>query len=147
LQWLDRLQCDTFSRSLPVRVQLIRVRAAARIGRPDVRAKIYAFSLSTAQKYIIFRYHGRMNDSQLRRLLAERSPWRARAGWEAEDPDLRAAGRLPLDYEPEPLADIHAPGLYVLRGPRRVGKSLELKRAIARLLAGGIDPKTVFYCS
>jgi uncharacterized protein len=88
-----------------------------------------------------------MNDSQLRRLLAERSPWRARAGWEAEDPDLRAAGRLPLDYEPEPLADIHAPGLYVLRGPRRVGKSLELKRTIARLLAAGADPKTVFYCS
>jgi uncharacterized protein len=88
-----------------------------------------------------------MDDSQLRRLLAERSPWRARAGWEAEDPDLRAAGRLPLDYEPEPLADIHAPGLYVLRGPRRVGKSLELKRTIARLLAAGTDPKTVFYCS
>ena len=88
-----------------------------------------------------------MNDSQLRRLLTERSPWRARAGWEAEDPDLRAAGRLPLDYEPEPLADIHAPGLYVLRGPRRVGKSLELKRAIARLLAAGVEPKTVFYCS
>jgi predicted AAA+ superfamily ATPase len=88
-----------------------------------------------------------MNDSQLRRLLTERSPWRARAGWETDDPDLRAAGRLPLDYEPEPLADIHAPGLYVLRGPRRVGKSLELKRAVARLLAAGADPKTVFYCS
>ncbi|MGH2903945.1 MAG: ATP-binding protein [Solirubrobacteraceae bacterium] len=88
-----------------------------------------------------------MNDSQLRRLLTERSPWRARAGWEADDPDLRAAGRLPLEYEPEPLADIQAPGLYVLRGPRRVGKSLELKRAIARLLAQNVDPKTVFYCS
>ena len=89
-----------------------------------------------------------MNDSQLRRLLAERSPWRARHGWEAEDPDLRAARRLPLDYEPEPLADIKAPGLYVLSGPRRVGKSLELKRAIVRLLlARGVDPKTVFYCS
>ncbi len=88
-----------------------------------------------------------MNDSQLRRLLNERSPWRARTGWEVEDPDLRAAGRLPLDYEPRPLADIHAPGLYVLRGPRRVGKSLELKRAVARLLAEGVDPKTVFYCS
>jgi predicted AAA+ superfamily ATPase len=35
----------------------------------------------------------------------------------------------------------------VLRGPRRVGKSLELKRAIVRLLADGIDPKTIFYCS
>ncbi len=88
-----------------------------------------------------------MDDSRLRRLLAERSPWRARAGWEADDPDLRAAGRLPLDYEPEPLADIHAPGLYVLRGPRRVGKSLELKRAVAQLLRRGHDPKTVFYCS
>jgi len=88
-----------------------------------------------------------MNDSQLRRLLAERSPWRARGSWEPDDPDLRAAARLTLSYEPDPLADIHAPGLYVLRGPRRVGKSLELKRAVARLLAGGIDPKTVFYCS
>jgi len=88
-----------------------------------------------------------VNDSQLRRLLAERSPWRARANWQADDPDLRAAARLPLSYEPEPLADIHAPGLYVLRGPRRIGKSLELKRAVVRLLAEGIDPKTIFYCS
>ena len=88
-----------------------------------------------------------MNDSQLRRLLAERSPWRGGTDWASDDPDLRAAGRLPLDYEPAPLADIHAPGLYVLRGPRRIGKSLELKRVVARLIAGGADPKTIFYCS
>lgn len=89
-----------------------------------------------------------MNDSQLRRLLTERSPWRARTDWEADDPDLRAAGRFSLDYEPDPLADVHAPGLYILRGPRRVGKSLELKRAVTRLLAAeGVDPKMVFYCS
>jgi hypothetical protein len=88
-----------------------------------------------------------MNDSQLRRLLAERSPWRAKTDWMSDDPDLRAAGRLPLSYEPQPLADIHAPGMYVLRGPRRVGKSLELKRTVARLIACGADPKTIFYCS
>ncbi len=88
-----------------------------------------------------------MNDTQLRRLLTERSPWRARAGWDADDPDLRAAGRLPLNYEPQPLADIRAPGLYVLRGPRRVGKSLELKRAVVQLLTQGANPKTIFYCS
>jgi predicted AAA+ superfamily ATPase len=88
-----------------------------------------------------------MNDHQLGRLLNEQSPWRARAQWEADDPDLRAAARLQLDYEPEPLADIHPPGLYVFRGPRRVGKSLELKRAVARLLRQGVDAKTVFYCS
>ncbi|HEX5309828.1 MAG TPA: AAA family ATPase [Solirubrobacteraceae bacterium] len=88
-----------------------------------------------------------MNDSQLRQLLNERSPWRARGDWQAEDPDLRASRTLPLDYEPTPLIDIRPPGLYVLRGPRRVGKSLELKRAATQLLANGVDPKTVFYCS
>jgi predicted AAA+ superfamily ATPase len=89
-----------------------------------------------------------MNDHALRRMLAEQSPWRATpVGWEQDDADMRAALRLPLDYAPAPLSDIHPPGLYVLRGPRRVGKSLELKRAIAALLARGIDPKTIFYCS
>jgi predicted AAA+ superfamily ATPase len=88
-----------------------------------------------------------MNDHQLRRLLNERSPWRSRERWEADDPDLGAASQLPLDYEPNALDDIHAPGLYVFRGPRRVGKSLELKRAILRLLRHGVDAKTVFYCS
>lgn len=93
------------------------------------------------------RYALGVNDSQLRRLLNERSPWRARASWEADDPDLRAAAQLPLSYEPQPLADIRPPGLYVLRGPRRVGKSLELKRAVRRLLADGVDPKSVFFCA
>lgn len=88
-----------------------------------------------------------MNDHQLRRLLNERSPWRARDRWEADDPDIRAASQLPLDYEPDALADIRPPGLYVLRGPRRVGKSLELKRTISGLLRHGAEAKTVFYCS
>lgn len=88
-----------------------------------------------------------MNDHQLRRLLNERSRWRARRDWEQDDPDLRAAGQLPLNYEPDPLADICPPGLYVFRGPRRIGKSLELKRAISRIINAGIDPKTVLYCS
>ena len=62
-------------------------------------------------------------------------------------PTCDASLRLPLDYESEPLADIRPPGLYVLRGPRRVGKSLELNASIMRLLAHGVDPKLVFYCS
>jgi uncharacterized protein len=89
-----------------------------------------------------------MNDAALRRVVTDQSPWRTSpTSWAADDADMRAALNLPLNYEPDPLADIHAPGLYVLRGPRRVGKSLELKRAISRLLARGVDPKTVFYCS
>ena len=88
-----------------------------------------------------------MNDGQLRRLLTEQSPWRADDRWERDDPDIRAATQLPLAYEPNALADVRPPGLYVLRGPRRVGKSLELKRAIGRLLRRGIESRTVFYCS
>ncbi len=88
-----------------------------------------------------------MNDGQLRAMLAQQSPWRTREGWEQDDADMRAASKLPLDYEPEPLADIRAPGLYVLRGPRRVGKSLELKRSVSRLVRQGVDRKNIFYCS
>jgi predicted AAA+ superfamily ATPase len=81
-------------------------------------------------------------------MLSELSPWRSQPGdWEQDDADVRASLLFPLDYEPEPLADIRPPGLYLLRGPRRVGKSLELKRAISRLVARGVDPKLIFYCS
>ncbi len=89
-----------------------------------------------------------MNDHALRRMVAEKSPWRTTpAGWEQDDADMRAALKLPLDYQPDPLVDIRPPGLYVLRGPRRVGKSLELKRAVGTLIQRGVDPKTIFYCS
>jgi uncharacterized protein len=88
-----------------------------------------------------------MNDGQLRRLLIEHSPWRGDPDWERDDADMRAATQFPLPYEPAPLAGIEPPGLYVLRGPRRVGKSLELKRAVAALLRDGVHPKTIFYCA
>jgi predicted AAA+ superfamily ATPase len=89
-----------------------------------------------------------MNDAALRRMLSEQSPWRAQpSAWEDDDPDMRASLRLPLEYEPDPLTDIQPPGLYMLRGPRRVGKSLELKRAIVSLLSRGAESKLVFYCS
>lgn len=53
----------------------------------------------------------------------------------------------PFVYEPDPLADLRPDGLYVLRGPRRVGKSVELKRAIASAIERGANPRLVFFCS
>jgi len=88
-----------------------------------------------------------MNDGQLRRLLIDHSPWRSRSDWERDDADMRAAAELPLAYAPAPLAGLRPPGLYVLRGPRRVGKSLEAKRAISDLLAQGVERKTIFFCA
>ena len=68
-------------------------------------------------------------------------------GWERDDPDLRDAADAPFIYEPAPLAGLAPPGLYVLRGPRRVGKSVEVKRAISTAIAAGVNPRLVFFCS
>lgn len=88
-----------------------------------------------------------MNDGQLRRLLTDRSAWWRDPGWERDDPDLREAAESAFLYEPEPLSDLHPEGLYVLRGPRRVGKSVEVKRAIATAIHRGANPRLVFFCS
>lgn len=88
-----------------------------------------------------------MNDAALRRQLADHNPWWTSPTWEQDDADLRSSTDAAFDYEPDPLRDIRPPGLYVLRGPRRVGKSVELKRAISRLTRQGVAPRTIFYCA
>ncbi len=89
----------------------------------------------------------RVNDGQLRRLLTDRSSWWRGPEWEHDDADLREAEEAPFDYEPRPLIGLRPPGLYVLRGPRRVGKSVEVKRAIATAIAAGANPRLVFFCA
>jgi uncharacterized protein len=88
-----------------------------------------------------------VNDGQLRRFLTDRSTWWRHRDWERDDPDLGAAADAPFVYEPDPLDDLHPGGLYVLRGPRRVGKSVEVKRAIATAIRRGVNPRLVFFCS
>ena len=68
-----------------------------------------------------------MNEGQLTRALAAGNAWWRDSQWERDDRDLRPFTATTLDYEPTPLADIVPDGLYVLRGPRRVGKSLEIE--------------------
>ena len=70
------------------------------------------------------------------RALAAGNAWWRDPGWERKDRDLRALAAITLAYDPSPLSDVVPDGLYVLRGPRRVGKSLEIKRAISRTAAG-----------
>jgi uncharacterized protein len=73
--------------------------------------------------------------------------WRQPQGWEADDPDLRRAASAPYRYEAQLLVDIAPGGLYILNGPRRVGKSVEIKRAISRLISEGIEPRTIIHAS
>ena len=88
-----------------------------------------------------------MNDSQLARRLADTNLWWVNPAWELDDPDLRPLRDNPFDYRPDPLRGIAPDGLYLLLGPRRVGKSVEIKRAIAALVEGGINPRAVVFVS
>ena len=86
-----------------------------------------------------------MNEGQLTRTLATGNSWWRSREWERDDRDLRATVLSGLDYEPAPLKDVVPDGLYVLRGPRRVGKSVELKRAISELIARGVKPRRIIH--
>ncbi len=86
-----------------------------------------------------------MNEGQLTRALAAGNAWWRDPRWERGDRDLRPLAATTLDYEPSPLSDVVPDGLYVLRGPRRVGKSLEAKRAISRLIQRGVQPRSIIH--
>lgn len=88
-----------------------------------------------------------MNDGQLQRHLSTQNPWWTRPDWELDDPSLRAVSRSPVSYEPDILRDIRPGGLYVVRGPRRVGKSVEVKRAISAAVAREVPRRAIIYCS
>ncbi|MDE0449748.1 MAG: AAA family ATPase [Spirochaetaceae bacterium] len=80
-------------------------------------------------------------------LTATNRWWRNPRDWQRDDPDLREADGAPFRYSAGVLDDLAPGGLYVLRGPRRVGKSVELKRAIESLVASGIAPRSIVHAA
>ena len=80
-------------------------------------------------------------------LVASNPWWRDPENWEESDVQLRAARQSPLSYDPRPLRGVTAGGLYILRGPRRVGKSTALKQLIAERLRSGSPPRSILHVS
>ena len=76
-------------------------------------------------------------------LIATNRWWRDPERWPAHDPDLRDAGHAPFRYQAGVLSNLTPGGLYMLRGPRRVGKTVEVKLAIGNLIAGGVEPRRI----
>ncbi len=62
-----------------------------------------------------------------------------------DDPDLRRVRHAGFDYAAGVLAKLDPGGLYTLRGPRRVGKTVEVKKTVQRLIEDGTDPRLVLY--
>ena len=78
-------------------------------------------------------------------LIATNRWWRDPEGWPARDPDLRDADDAPFHYAAGVLSGLAPGGMYVLRGPRRVGKTVEVKRAIRELIVGGVEPRRIVH--
>ena len=81
------------------------------------------------------------------KLTATNGWWRLPQDWTRRDPDLQEASVAPFTHSAGVLDDLVRGGLYVLRGPRRVGKSVELKRTIERLIREGADPRAIMHMS
>jgi uncharacterized protein len=87
----------------------------------------------------------RAQRGQLLQQLTFVNPWWSQPGWQAADLHLLAAERAPFDRWPKVLDTIRPPNLYILRGPRRAGKTTLLKQTIARLCTEGVDPRRICY--
>ena len=81
-----------------------------------------------------------VNEGQVAEAVRRDSPWWRNPYWVATDRDMREAAASQIDYYPLSLANILTGGLYMLYGPRRVGKTVLVKGSIQALLAQGVNP-------
>ena len=80
--------------------------------------------------------------------IIEHNPWWTRgAGWRDHDPHLRRLARQPARFPSQVVsrADIDSAAVHIVRGPRQVGKSTDLKLLVERALESGRTPRQVIY--
>ncbi len=75
--------------------------------------------------------------------LADLNPWWRSANWATDDADLRTVRGTGLGYRSACLDDLVQGGLYLVRGPRRVGKTVASKQKIAELIASGVSATSI----
>ncbi len=75
--------------------------------------------------------------------LSRLNPWWRSADWAATDPDLVDARNSGISYRSGVLDNLREGGLYLLRGPRRVGKTVAVKQTIEDLLGKGIPATSI----
>lgn len=80
---------------------------------------------------------------QISQEISRMNPWWRSPDWAETDHDLREVRGSGLGYRSPCLDDLQPGGLYLLRGPRRVGKTVSVKQAIHSLLADGVPPLAI----
>jgi len=79
--------------------------------------------------------------------IFDQNPWWTRRTWRDSDPHLRSLQAQPVRLTADFAAklDLDKPGIHILRGPRQVGKSTDLKLLVERALAAGFRASSVVY--
>lgn len=80
---------------------------------------------------------------QLTQEVAAQNTWWRDSNWHTKDPDLQQARTSGLTYRATALDDLTAGCLYVLRGPRRAGKTVAVKQLVQALLKDGTPPTAI----
>lgn len=81
--------------------------------------------------------------------VQSQNPWWENPSAITEDQHLLAIKDKPYRYTPSLVHEIQfgAGDIYIIRGPRQVGKTTTIKMMIERLLHESVDPKSILYCS
>ncbi len=79
--------------------------------------------------------------------ILSQNRWWTDPAWNTQDPHLQRLERQPVRLSTEVVTtlDLDAPGIHILRGPRQVGKSTDLKLLVARAIDAGWSPRAVVY--
>ncbi len=79
--------------------------------------------------------------------ILSQNRWWTDPAWVARDAHLTRLQRQPVRLSTEVVTtlDLDAPGIHVLRGPRQVGKSTDLKLLVDRAVDAGRDPRSIVY--
>ena len=79
--------------------------------------------------------------------ILSQNRWWTSPAWRASDPHLELLRAQPVRLEADFVAnlDLDDPGIHILRGPRQVGKSTDLKLLVERALTSGFQARAVVY--
>lgn len=79
--------------------------------------------------------------------IVAQNPWWSKRGWPAGDRQLALLAGQPVRLPAELVdaIDLKEAGIHVLRGPRQVGKTTDLKLLVQRALTEGHDARSIVY--